>query len=445
MSWLIGQSLYGNTFVQDPIPEYIKIDNVTVDETPGLGYTVVYGDDITALLKDCLKDSNIVAVVYHWGDGVAYTKTGIGSAAGAKNLGGYTTFIAQDRVGAPHTPSPHDSFVYAQGTDLFLNGSKFVPVGFNAFYLGLMQETMNWPTNPQITEAFEVAKKMNATTIRSHTLGFSAQSEKSLLDYSNNFNNPAWAPIDWAFAEARRFGIKLVIVLTDPYEYYHGSYKTFCSPYNIPKDQFFTSPIARDNFKQYVFGYLNHINPHTGIAIKNCTDVAFFELGNELGNYRPDAGSTALPTQSWITEITKHIQSMSQILVLNGSDECINSSTSNDFLVTELDCHSRHFYWEDYNMITNIAQKSSDVGKPFIIGEYSSRFGDNWYRNIEQIYNVKGSFCWSLYPHKDGTQWTDRIYHGDGFDFWYDNYTSENNTILKRLKQHFERMRGFYV
>lgn len=461
MSQLIDTSLLGSSFVQDKNPAYIKIDRVVLGESLQYGYKVIMGTDITAILNTCLADPKVVAVVYNWSAGVAYIKSGFNlnntndSAVNAS----YTTFVVLDRVASvpatqpqpipvvpPATSTPStirlNEFLRTDGGNFSLNGRVFVPVGLNAFFLGLMQETMAYPTKAQITEIFEAARTMKATVIRSHTLGFSAQNSMTLLDANNNINSAAWAPIDWAYAEAKRCSIKLIIVLCDPYEYYHGSLDTFCKPYGVAKDQFFISPVARTAFKKYINQYLSHVNQFTGYAIKDNIVVACLELGNELGNIREEAGSMAIPTQDWIADISSYIKSLTKILVLNGSDECLGSATSNDFAIASIDVYSQHFYWVNTNEINAKSNSAKALVKPYIIGEYSSQFSDIWYTTIESNKNVKGSCVWSLYPHDNSGK---RIHHSDGFTFWFDRQDSSNTQILLRLTNHFRRMQSLPV
>jgi hypothetical protein len=448
MAQLVGKTFRGSTFVQDPIPEFIKIDGVVLGESTQYGYKVMNNARVTPILQACLADQNAVAIVYNWKTGVAYIKTGINFniASDSKLNKEYTTFLISSRVSTLTLVAPiNNNFLQISGGNLVLNGKPFVAVGMNAFFLGLMQETMSYPTKVQITEVFEAAKNMKATVIRSHTLGFSAQSLVALLDANNNINNAAWAPIDWAYAEAQRCGIKLIIVLCDPYEYYHGSFKTFCTPYGVAKDQFFTNSTARDAFKKYISTYLNHVNQYTKVAIKDCTAVACLELGNELGNIRPDAGSNVIPTKAWISDISTYIKSLTKILVLNGSDECLGSATSKDFEVSTIDIYSSHFYWDDKNRLLRDSQSSANNGKPYIIGEYSSRFTSDWLKSIEAMPNVKGSLVWSIYPHNNGLVTGTRLTHDDGFTFWYDNQSAENTKILLTLTNHFRRMQSLPV
>lgn len=339
-----------------------------------------------------------------------------------------------------YSPSPESDNLFVKWdknlSNFELNGDKFVPVGVNCFGLGLCQEYMNYFSHTQITEIFDSVKKLMGTCIRSHTLGFSASSENSLLDYNLNFREAAWDPIDFSLSEAKRTGIKIIPIFTDPYEYYHGSYAVFCTN-GVPKDQFFTHTIPRTNFKNFISGWLNHVNKYTGIVNKNCPDIFALELGNELGQQRPSSGSTAIPTKEWLTDISDFIKSIApNILILCPTDESLGQS--DEFNIQNLDIYSQHFYGYDYDRMSYGYDNSINANKPYIIGEYSSQFNQDWFSNIERL-GVHGSFSWSIYPaHHDGN----RLIHGDGFDFWYDNKTSENTKQLLLMSNHFRRMRN---
>jgi hypothetical protein len=124
-------------------------------------------------------------------------------------------------------------------------------------------------------------------------------------------------------------------------------------------------------------------------------------------------------------------------LVLNVVDESLG--LSDDFNIKSLDVFSSHFYWKDYNRINNDAQKSKSVGKPYIIGEYDSKFENDWFNTIEQNPNVKGSVFWTMYPHYNGYKSGQPMPHIDGFTLHY----PENSVELDRISQHFKRMTSF--
>src|SRR6476661_2578191 len=486
MSELVGKTLLGNKFVQDPKQDYIKIDGVSLGKSDKFGYKTDKPNGIGDLLDKLLLDNKAAVIVYDWDKKIAYIKTGfdLNDASDYSLKEKSTTFIKKSKVtegqkkffagdkeptntvpdNKPDTSSTPDKvstdtapdnvlgsirvnecvrLSSKDSTKFELNGMPFVPVGWNAFFLGLMSETDDYPTKAQITEIFEGARKLKATVIRSHTLGFSAKSKKALLDNKNNFNDKAWDVIDFAYKEAKRCSIKIIPVLVDGYDYYHGSYDSFTKPFGISKEQFYTNDSARQEFKKYLNTYLNHVNSYTGVAIKDAVEVAFLELGNELGNIRPKSKSIAIPTQEWIEDITRYIKSIDKKhLVLNCSDECLGSKQSNDFAVKELDVFQSHFYSRDFSRIKRDAKRSADVKRPYIIGEYDSKWSDDWFKDIEAIHNVRGSMAWSIYPHDNGKPTGKRMPHNDGFTFWCDTQSDDNVKKLLSMTNHFRRMQN---
>lgn len=330
-------------------------------------------------------------------------------------------------------------FVQNIDGNLQINGSPFVPVGFNAYWLGFTEE-YTYPPTSHVDEIFTAAVSIGATVIRSHTVGFSSGSPNSLRPSDNTLNPVAWDPIDYAIYKATETGVKLLIPMTDAYSYYHGSYGDFCATQGIPKDEFWTNPDVRNDFKQYLSVWLDHVNQYTGIKNKDSPAIFALELGNELGNIREGAGSTSVPTQEWISDIVAWIKSIDQNhLVMPGTDEALGGPVSNDFAIPELDVFSAHFYGTDYSRIDYGADTSAGLGKPYIIGEYSSRFDEDWYRNIESRPNVKGTIVWSFYPHDNGLPSGNRVPHDDGFTVWYDDGDA---WIIERLKTHFSNMKN---
>ena len=323
---LVGKTLLGSVFEQDPNPDWVKINNVAVGETSMYGYNEYNSKDIGALLNRLKQDTNIVCIVYNWDTGVAYAKTGfnLSNVGDYKIVSGYTTFILKSKISqyykapAP-SPSPTPSKPSSKPTSkqfvswdslrgsFMCKGVKFVPVGFNAYWLGYT-EAYDYPPTVQVDEMFTVAKKISATTIRAHTLGHSTGSAKSLRPSNNTLTNEAWKAIDYAFYKAKQNNIKLICPLTDCYSWYNGSYGDFCKTRGVPKEAFWTDLNVRADFKDYIFQWLNHINQYTGVAIKNSPELGWIEIGNELGNIRNEAGSTSIPTQEWISDISKYIR-----------------------------------------------------------------------------------------------------------------------------------------
>ena len=322
------------------------------------------------------------------------------------------------------------------GEDFVLNGEKFVPVGFNAYWLGFTEE-YSYPKHSQIEEMFKIAKQIGATVIRSHTLGFSGGSPNSLRPFDNNLNPNAWDSIDYAFYMANLYNIKLVIPLIDGYDYYHGSYGEFCKTRGLPKNEFWSNQVVRNDFKQYINEWLQHTNKYTGIQFKNDAAIGLIELGNELGNIRPNVGSTSIPTEDWIRDISSYIKSIDKNhLILHGVDESLGQN--NDFKIDSLDVYSGHFYGKDYSRIDFGSNSAANVKKAYIIGEYDCHFEEDWFTEIERRTNVKGTIFWNVYPHTNGYKSGSTVPHNDGFTIHY----PEDELEFDRIQQHFKNLKS---
>lgn len=442
---LVGKVVLGNVVQQDGKNEWLKINGVVTGDT--FGYQSYKSKDIGNLLDTVIKDSNVAVLIYNWKTGDAYSKTGFAfdNSSDTKVNSDFTSFIVKAKVNnsqVPNvqTPVPSTSsnnFVKWDGNNFVSSGNKMYIAGINVYWLGFTEQ-YDYPTHDQIEEMFIVAKNMSCTVIRSHTLGFSNGSPKTLTPSSpTGFNNDAWEPIDYAFSMAKKYGIKLIIPMCDPYEYFHGNYGFYTNIRGVDKTQFWTDGNVRNDFKSYLNGYFNHINKYTGVAIKESPELCMIELGNELGNIRNGSGSTSIPTKDWLQDISSYIKSIdSNHLILNGSDECLGQN--DDFNINTIDCHSGHFYGIDTNRIDYGANNSKNKGKGYIIGEYSSQFGGDWFSTIESRPNVKGDIFWCGYPHSGGYKTGDKVEHNDGYTLHY----PEDSEQLLMLTNHFRRMQG---
>lgn len=445
MSYLIGSSLLGNDFVQDTNPSWIKINNVVLGESSAFGYKHVINDNITNLLNTSITDTNIVVINYEWKTGNAYIKSGfdITDSNDYKINNNYTSFIlASYKQGKSERilskcnckyKCYHDFVNIVNGKFVFQN-KQFIMTGPNVYWLGYTEQG-TYPSKEQIIEMFEIAKKTSSTVIRSHTLGHSSGKINSLRPSNNTLNNKAWESIDFSFYMAENYNIKLICCLTDSYLWYNGNYGDFCKTRNVPKKDFWTNIDVRNDFKNYIFQWLHHRNPYNGLLIKDNPALALIELGNELGNIRPDHDSTNIPTFDWLNDIANYIKSLdSNHLILCPSDECLGQS--NEFNIKNLDCYSGHFYWNDWERMNYGINQSIKINKPYIIGEYSSKFDDNWYREIENK-NIQGSIYWSLYCHNNGIYGGGKVEHNDGFTLHY----PEDKNILLKITNHFRKIR----
>lgn len=104
--------------------------------------------------------------------------------------------------------------VVREGSALLLDGKPWKAVGPNVFWLGL-DEDAGYPTKGRITEAMATVKALGGTAIRAHTLGVSAEHPLSVMPSQGKVNEKAFDTIDWAVYQAREYGLRLLVPLTD--------------------------------------------------------------------------------------------------------------------------------------------------------------------------------------------------------------------------------------
>ena len=196
----------------------------------------------------------------------------------------------------PAPAAPTSDFVQRDGTRLTVGGMPFRFAGPNMYWLGLDENVggidpaapaaVDYPTYFRIRDGLTTAKAMGATAVRAHTLGVSTGTPKALEPELGRYNAAAFAPIDYAIAEAGRQGLKLIIPLTDNWQYYHGSRFDYLRWLGLSTDDdgalFYTDPDARAAYQRFVKQLLQHRNPYTGLRYVDDPTIMAWELGNEL-------------------------------------------------------------------------------------------------------------------------------------------------------------------
>jgi hypothetical protein len=441
---LVGTSLLGSNFVKDPnFNNLIKIDGVVLGNNARYGYSGGTNGDIKAVLTKVFGDPKVRVCLYEWATGNYYTKTGydLSDQSDYSKARGFTAYIVGGDIATDPTNKQivdrstinqpqlqNGGFITRDGINLIGPDGKFSILGCNSNWMGQPN------TNPnQQEEIFSIMQRMKGTTIRSHTLGFSTGVAYSLIQNPEN-----WAPIDHCFMLAKKYNIKLLCPLIDSYSGYGaGDYGDYCIAAGVDKSQFFTDGGARDKFKEYIRYWLEHVNPLTNMAIKDSPELLMIELGNEIGEPRPGStNSIAIPTQEWFEDITNYIRTIDKNhIIMCPTDETLGQS--GEFNVANLGCYSGHYYWFDTQRLDYSIQNSHNAGKPYIIGEYDSKFGQDWY---DMIYNkgVDGCLLWSLYPYSDGLNGGEKRIWNDGYSMYY----PDNKDQLLIISNYFRKMQG---
>lgn len=264
-----------------------------------------------------------------------------------------------------HDLTTADLPITRQGSTLLLNNQPWRAVGPNVYWLGLDENVLpapgqpfyppfnaSYPTKGRVTEIMATVAALGGTMIRAHTLGVSTGTPLSLWPAAGVVNEHAYAAIDWAVFQARAHGLRLLVPLTDNYDYYHGGKFDFLrwGGYNLtggasdasanPLVQaFYTDAGVVAAFKAYVRVLLTgHVNPYTGLTYGEDPTVFAVETGNELGG--PVFGDMDVPV-AWTRDVARLVKEVAPgKLVVDGTYGVNRTHLE----VEEVDLFSDHFY-----------------------------------------------------------------------------------------------------
>ncbi|KAH7101975.1 glycoside hydrolase superfamily [Auriculariales sp. MPI-PUGE-AT-0066] len=360
---------------------------------------------------------------------------------------------------APTLPSVFDllkrsAFVTRKGTQLYLAGEPFRMTGVNAYWLGVDENVVpnpSYPSKSRVLQAMATVSAMRGTTIRSHTLAASAGFPLAVVPELDVFNDVAYEPIDFAILAARVYGLKLVIPLTDNYNWYHGGKYQFIKWHGIdfqgqgaditPADvgaYFYNTTEIVDSFKRFITHHLSHVNQYTGIAYKDDPTILGWETGNELAATRFRDGPAP---PAWTKDIAQLLKKLApKHLVFDGTYGLYPGTGQLE--VKEVDVYSDHFYplditkFESGVKLVQAADRVYYAGEFDWTGEHGGDELDAFLKAVEAQPGA-GTAIWSLFGHSDDCcTWVE---HGDGFSFYYqrdEHYIAQGETLIA----HAERM-----
>jgi hypothetical protein len=334
------------------------------------------------------------------------------------------------------------AFVQRDGTHLTLNGKPFRFAGPNLYWLGLDENvggvdpaakgTVDYPTYFRIRDGLITAKAMGANAVRAHTLGVSTGSPKSVEPALGTFNAAAFDSIDYAVAEAGRLGLKLIIPLTDNWQYYHGSRFDFLRWLGLSTDNdgalFYTDPDARAAYQQYVRTVLQHRNPITGRRLADDPTIMAWELGNELNGMTAD----------WVQANAGYVKKLApKQLVSAGKQSGVDPAV---LASSAVDISDSHYYPPSAAGISADAKTVTDAGKVYVAGEFASGSAtDELLDAIAADDDVSGATYWSLFPNADHYGY---VQHDDGFTVHYPGDTAAMRSNVDALTSFAVAMSG---
>jgi hypothetical protein len=329
---------------------------------------------------------------------------------------------------SPHSYAGQSSFVTRSGDQLMLSGQVFRFSGTNIYWGGYDENgrmNVNYPTAFRVQAALATAQDMGETVVRCHTCGISTGSPMSVEPSLGVFNQTALMHIDYFIEQAARYDIRLVVPLTDNYNYYLGSYCNFTNWLNLSTPQdcpsaaaataFYTNPRAIAAFEQYIDVLLTHVNYYTKVPNNDNPTIMAWETGNEL----PYGLGGAPEFTQWTATISSYIKSIaSSQLVMDGS----NTIDPGDLTLGTVDIQDLHLYPIQLGVLNAVAAETANANQALVIGEYGWNNPSPtdglapFLADVQATPSISGDLYWDLLPQNDLYGFVE---HYDGFQLHF--------------------------
>ncbi len=329
------------------------------------------------------------------------------------------------------------NFVTVNGTALSQNGLTYKFSLANQYYLIYKSQAM-------IDEIFSDAKAMGLNVIR--TWGFCDGMYKDGVSFQPSagvYDESGFRNMDYIIYKASQSGMKVIIPFVNNWDDFGGinqyvKWLTGTSPSNEEHDLFFTDPMIKGWYKDYVSYFINRVNTYTGISYKDDPTILAWELANEPRAYTDSSGTVLNP---WINEMAQYVKSIDSNHLLSagvegwyGYKDTYGSNTGVDFVTSQsspyLDIATFHLFPDYYNLSsTQALQWIEDRGtsaqnalnKPVYIGEFGKMVDRSAPDANTQMKNRN-----SLYKNIYTTAASSGV---DGAGFWLLSGKQDNGTL----------------
>ncbi|GAA5932528.1 hypothetical protein JCM10213_005341 [Rhodosporidiobolus nylandii] len=325
-------------------------------------------------------------------------------------------------------PKP-TQFVSRQGQQLRVGGQNYRIVGQNIYWLCSDENVPPVgapPTKTRVREALAIAVAMGANT----------------LDIR-----------DYVLYAAREYGLRVILPLTDNYDYYHGGKYDFLDFVGASRSNngvlFYTSAAAIAAYGTYIQRSLSRVNQYTGISYAQDPTILAWETGNELGGY---INSEAWPPASWTNQTIDFIRAIdTNHLILDGSLTLFRARSDGSHAGQSsqrprVDIVSDHGYPRNLGILNTELGLATAANKAFVIGEYDWRTGGSvslasYLSRIESSGSYLGDMIWNVMGHD--SQCCAFVQHNDGYSLYYPNgNTAALRANILQVVRHWYRVTG---
>ncbi|WP_274649063.1 cellulase family glycosylhydrolase [Paenibacillus humicola] len=276
-------------------------------------------------------------------------------------------------------------------------GTEFRFIGTNAPFLG-----RTWGDPAEFEDEIRAASQSGINVIRLYPFEVKMSSDPAgtyrHVMGPGNFNDSAFRLFDKILQLANRYNVRLIIPFVDAYTYVGGT-ADWAAFRGKSADSFWSDPVVKQDFKDFIRYVVNRTNTITNVPYKNDKAILAWQLGNELRS-----------TDSWTSEMAAYIKSLDpNHLVGDGGyvrAQGIRSNALNDPNIDFIDPHIYLYHnYADPVATLNNWRATTQGKKPLIIGEFGDFPPETTDRLLStmQSNGTTGAMIWgTMFHHRMG-------------------------------------------
>ncbi|MFC4807759.1 cellulase family glycosylhydrolase [Paenibacillus sp. GCM10023250] len=209
-----------------------------------------------------------------------------------------------------------------------------------------------------------------------------------------SYNESAFKLIDKVIQLANAYGVKLIVPFVDSYTYVGGT-ADWAAFRGKPADAFWSDPVIRQDFKNFIAYVVNRVNTYTKVPYKDDKAILAWQLGNELRS-----------TDAWTSEMAAYIKSLDpNHLVGDGGyvrAQGIRANALNDPNIDFIDPHIYLYHnYADPMAKLNEWRNATKGKKPLLIGEFGNFSPEANAQLLQTVQSngTSGAMYWGSMPH----------------------------------------------
>jgi mannan endo-1,4-beta-mannosidase len=240
--------------------------------------------------------------------------------------------------------APGNDFVKQSGPELRLHGKSFRFAGSNNYYLIYKSQFMvDEVLNAAAAQGFRVMRVWGSIDIGNQDGSNSIRGKADGVYFQYwDGSAPAYNDgadglqrLDYVIDKAGQLGIRLVIPFVNNWNDFGGMDQYVRWRGGGYHDQFYTDPLIRTWYKNWIAHLLERTNTYNGLKYKDDPTIMTWELGNEprclsAGAYPRSPNCTAQTLIAWADEMSTFIKSIDNKHLVSVGDEgfyCIPGAT----------------------------------------------------------------------------------------------------------------------